>query len=155
MMIITEKSFLGKGWSFPPTFDNHQRSVVMVSEEEDVMQSLQILLGTVPGERVMQPGFGCNLDIMLFEPITTTLIAFVKEMIQTAILYYEPRIELDSVAINTVEIHDGLILIELDYTVRSTNSRFNLVYPFYINEAADVNESIPDNLKAATQILNN
>jgi hypothetical protein len=151
--MITEKSFLGKGWNFPPMFDNLPRSVVMVSEEEDVMQSLQILLGTIPGERVMQPEFGCNLDIMLFEPITTTLIAFVKEMIQTSILYYEPRIELDSVAINTVEVHDGLILIELNYTIRSTNSRFNLVYPFYLNEATDVNQSIPDNLKVVAPIL--
>ena len=149
--MITEKSFLGTGWNFPPMFDHQQHSAVMVSEEEDVVQSLQILLGTRPGERVMQPGFGCNLDIMLFEPITTTLIAFVKELITTSILYHEPRIELDSVNINTVEIHDGLILIELNYTIRSTNSRFNLVYPFYLNETADVNESIPNNLKTVTQ----
>jgi len=149
--MITEKSFLGTGWYFPPMFDAQWGTTVMVSEEEDVMQSLRILLGTRPGERVMQPGFGCNLDIMLFEPITTTLVAFVKELIQTAVLYYEPRIELDSININTVEVHDGLILIELNYTIRSTNSRFNLVYPFYINEAADVNASIPDNLRTAIQ----
>jgi len=147
--MITVKSFLGIGWSFPPAFDSPQSTVVMVSEEEDVMQSLRILLGTRPGERVMQPGFGCNLDIMLFEPITTTLIAFVKELIQTAILYYEPRIELDSIHINTVEVHDGLILIELNYSIRSTNSRFNLVYPFYLNEGADVNETLQNNLQAA------
>ena len=147
MNMITDESFLGIGWSFPPAFDSPQSTVVMVTEEEDVMQSLRILLGTRPGERVMQPGFGCNLDIMLFEPITTTLIAFVKELIQTAILYYEPRIELDSININTVEVHDGLILIELNYTIRSTNSRFNLVYPFYLNEGADVNETLQNNLQ--------
>lgn len=145
--MITEKSFLGIGWSFPPAFDSPQATVVMVSEEEDVIQSLRILLGTRPGERVMQPGFGCNLDIMLFEPITTTLVAYVKELIQTAILYFEPRIELDSININTVEVHDGLILIELNYSIRSTNSRFNLVYPFYLNEGADVNETLQNNLQ--------
>jgi len=145
----TEKSFLGIGWSFPPSFNSQLKTVKMVSEEEDVMQSLQILLGTRPGERVMQPRFGCNLDVMLFEPITTTLIAFVKELIQNAILYFEPRIELDSININTVEVHDGLILIELNYTIRSTNSRFNLVYPFYLNEGADVNETIPNNMQLA------
>ena len=144
--MITEKSFLGIGWSFPPMFDQQHGTTVMVSEEEDVVQSLQILLGTRPGERVMQPSFGCNLDIMLFEPITTTLVAFVKDMIQTSILYFEPRIEVDSININTVQVEDGLILIELDYTIRSTNSRFNLVYPFYLNEGADVNESISKNL---------
>lgn len=147
--MITEKAFLGLGWSFPPAFNKPQASAMMVSEEEDVMQSLQILLGTRPGERVMQPRFGCNLDIMLFEPITTTLIAFVKELIQNAILYFESRIELDSININTVQIHDGLILIELNYTIRSTNSRFNLVYPFYLNEGSDVNESISKNLQLA------
>lgn len=120
---------------------------MMVTEEDDVVESLRILLGTRPGERIMQPRFGCNLDVMLFEPITTTLIAFVKEMIESAILYFEPRIELDSVNISTVEIHDGLILIELNYLIRATNSRFNLVYPFYLNEGSDVNESIPNNLQ--------
>jgi phage baseplate assembly protein W len=147
--MITENTFLGVGWNFPPMFDKQQGTAVTVSEQEDVMQSLQILLGTRPGERIMQPGFGCNLDVMLFEPITTTLVAFVKEMIETSILYYEPRIEVDSISINTVEVIDGLILIELNYIIRSTNSRFNLVYPFYLNEGADVNESIPNNLTAA------
>jgi phage baseplate assembly protein W len=149
--MISEKSFLGTGWSFPPSFDQQHGTTVMVSEEEDVVQSLQILLGTRPAERVMQPTFGCNLDIMLFEPITTTLVAFVKEMIQTSILYFEPRIEVDSININTVQVEDGLILIELDYTIRSTNSRFNLVYPFYLNEGADVNESISKNLILQSQ----
>jgi len=147
--MLIDKTFLGTGWSFPPAFDKTKETVTMVSEEEDVMQSLQILLGTRPGERVMQPRFGCNLDVMLFEPITTTLIAFVKELIENAILYFEPRIELDSININTVEVHDGLILIELNYTIRSTNSRFNLVYPFYLNEGSDVNEMISNNLQLA------
>ena len=147
--MLSDKTFLGTGWSFPPAFDKPKETVTMVSEEEDVMQSLQILLGTRPGERVMQPRFGCNLDVMLFEPITTTLIAFVKELIENSILYFEPRIELDSININTVEVHDGLILIELNYTLRSTNSRFNLVYPFYLNEGSDVNEMILNNLQLA------
>lgn len=132
--MLEEHSFIGKGWSFPPTFDNQAGTILMVSEEGDIAQSLQILLGTRPGERVMQPQFGCNLDIMLFEPITTTLVAFVKDLIQTAVLYYEPRIAMDSININTVYVNDGLILIELEYTILASNSRFNLVYPFYLSE---------------------
>jgi hypothetical protein len=135
--MTTELAFLGKGWSFPPTFESG--SVIMVSEEEDVRQCLMVLLATRPGERVMQPTFGCNLDVMLFEPITTTLIAYVKELITTSVLYFEPRIELDSIQINTVEVVDGVITIELNYTIRSTNSRFNLVYPFYLFESGDIN----------------
>lgn len=132
--MLEEHSFIGKGWSFPPTFDNQTGTILMVSEEDDIAQSLQILLGTRSGERVMQSGFGCNLDVMLFEPITTTLVAFVKDLIHTAVLYYEPRIEMDSININTVYVNDGLILIELEYTILASNSRFNLVYPFYLSE---------------------
>ncbi|HEV8283018.1 MAG TPA: GPW/gp25 family protein [Chitinophagaceae bacterium] len=131
-----EKSFLGTGWPFPPAFDNTTGSVIMVSNEEDIAQSLQILMSTRPGERVMLPQYGCNLDVFLFEPITTTLTAYVKELIQTAILYYEPRINLDLITINTDRVNEGVILIGLEYTILATNSRFNMVYPFYLNEAA-------------------
>jgi uncharacterized protein len=134
--MATGLDFLGTGWSFPPTFDNQSGAVVMVSEQTDVAQSLEILLSTRPGERIMHPRFGCNLDVLVFEPITTSLIAFVKEMIRTAILYYEPRISVDSINISTAEIHDGLVLIELNYTVLATNSRYNLVYPFYLEEGS-------------------
>jgi uncharacterized protein len=135
-MITEENSFLGKGWSFPPSFDNKFGTVQIVSSEADVAESLQILLSTRQGERLMDPRFGCNLDVLLFEPITTTLIAYVKELIRTAVLYYEPRIDLESININTVEVHDGLILIELDYLILATNSRYNLVYPFYLEEGS-------------------
>lgn len=129
-----DRSFMGVGWGFPPTFDNKTGSAVMVSDEEDIAQSLQILLSTRPGERVLLPQFGCNLDVLLFEPITTTLIAFVKDLIHTAVLYYEPRIAMDTININTIQVHDGLILIELEYTILATNSRYNLVYPYYLEE---------------------
>jgi phage baseplate assembly protein W len=84
----------------------------------------------------MLPQYGCNLDVFMFESITTTLVAYVKELIQTAILYFEPRINLDLITINTDSIVEGVILIELEYTIRASNSRFNLVYPFYLNESA-------------------
>jgi phage baseplate assembly protein W len=143
----SDKSFLGTGWSFPPVFDKISGTVQLVSEEEDIAQSLQVLLSTRPGERVMQPGFGCNLDIMLFEPITTTLIAYVKDLIQTAVLYFEPRIDMDAVNINTVQAEEGLILIELQYTVLSTNSRYNLVYPYYLDEGTEADFTLNINLK--------
>lgn len=140
MAQIINRSFLGRGWSFPPTFDNQTGEVVMVSEETDIEQSLQILLGTRPGERVMQPDFGCNLDAMLFEPLTVTLITLVKDLIRTAILRHEPRIEVRSIAINTLQVNEGLVMIEIDYLVRSINSRFNLVYPFYLEEGSNTNK---------------
>ncbi|EZH71838.1 hypothetical protein ATO12_05520 [Aquimarina atlantica] len=132
-----EQSYLGKGWSFPPIFDKLRKQVDMVVNEKDIEQSLNILLSTRPGERIMQPSFGCNLDIMLFEPITTTLITFVKGLIKKSILFYEARIDANRIEVNTENINSGLILIEIDYTIRSTNSRFNFVYPFYTDEGID------------------
>jgi phage baseplate assembly protein W len=130
------RAYLGRGWSFPPNFLVTPGKVTMVQEEEDIQQSLHILLGTRPGERPLQPDFGCNLDVMLFEPLTTTLITIVKDLIRTAILYFEPRIDLLSVSIDTRDALAGQVLIELSYLVRSTNSRFNFVYPFYLEEAS-------------------
>ncbi len=143
----SDQSFLGTGWSFPPSFDNISGTVQLVSEEIDISQSLEVLLSTRPGERVMQPAFGCNLDVMLFEPMTTTLIAYVKDLIQTAVLYFEPRIDMDTININTVNARDGLILIELQYTVLSTNSRYNLVYPYYLDEGTEADFTLNINLK--------
>lgn len=130
-----KKSFLGVGWSFPPTFQKNPCQVAMVADEEDIEQSLKILLSTRHGERVMQPEYGCNLDVLLFEPINTSLITFVKDIIEKAVLYHEPRIELTKIEIVTDQVLEGILLIELEYVVRTTNSRYNLVYPFYLNEA--------------------
>jgi phage baseplate assembly protein W len=132
-------SFLGTGWGFPPTFDPVANSVVMTSDEVDIQLSLQILLSTRQGERVMVPGYGCNLNEMLFEPMTTTFKTHIAEMIKTAILYYEARIDLNSVTIDDSQEINGLILIAIDYTIRTTNSRFNFVFPYYKNEGTEIN----------------
>jgi phage baseplate assembly protein W len=137
-----DTSYLGRGWSFPPFFDKVKRQTGMVVCEEDIKQSLEILLSTRPGERVMQPGFGCNLDIMLFEPITTTLITYIKDLVRKAILFYEARIDVNEIKIDIENALKGLVLIEVDYIIRSTNSRFNFVYPFYLEEATNINKGV-------------
>ena len=131
-------SFLGTGWSFPPTFNTAAGSVEMTSDEADIQLSLQILLSTHKGERVMEPDYGCNLDDMVFEPMTTTFKTFMRETIKTAILYYEARIDLNSIKIDDSRETEGIILIILDYTVRTTNSRFNFVYPYYKKEGTEL-----------------
>jgi len=135
---MSEKDFLGKGWSFPPSFQQGGTGVTIVKEEEDIKQSLQIILSTTPGERVMRPDFGCNMQDMVFEPINTSIITFMRDRIEKAILYFEPRIDLMRVEINTASVFEGLVLIEIDYSIRTTNSRQNFVYPFYINEGTDI-----------------
>jgi phage baseplate assembly protein W len=131
-------SFLGTGWGFPPSFDTVLNTVIMTSDEADIQLSLQILLATRKGERVMVPDYGCNLDEMLFEPMSTTFKTYIREMIKTAILYYEPRIDLSSIQVDDSRETEGVILIILNYTVRTTNSRFNFVYPYYKNEGTEI-----------------
>lgn len=133
-----ERSFLGTGWSFPPTFETSTASVQMSSEEVDIRESLIILLSTRPGERVMNPSYGCNLDDLLFAPLTLTLKTFVSDLIETAILYFEPRINLEAIEIVQNRDLEGELLIELKYIIRSTNARTNLVYPFYRGEGTDL-----------------
>ncbi len=132
------KSFLGTGWGFPTTFSNKTSDVGMLSDVDDIQSSLEILLTTRPGERVMRPDYGCNLDELVFEPLTTTFKTYIKDLISTAILYYEPRIEVNSIDLDDTGELEGRILIVIDYMVSATNTRFNFVYPFYKNEATDL-----------------
>jgi len=130
--------FLGTGLSFPPAFDKTVRDIRMVSAGADIRQSIEIILSTRPGERVLEPDFGCNLDQMLFEPLNLTLVSYMREVVKTALILHEPRIDVNDVVIRQDDAREGLVLIAVDYTVRSTNSRFNFVYPFYIQEGTDL-----------------
>ena len=132
-----ETAFLGRGWSFPPTFDLATRQVKLLDGEADIQSSLSVLLSTLPGERVMQPAFGCDLTPLLFQPLDTTLRTFLQDKIRTAILYHEPRIDVVRVDLTPNSL-EGLILIELDYTIRATNSRHNVVFPYYRSEGSEV-----------------
>jgi len=132
-MAVT-KSFLGTGWDFPPSFSNQNLQVAMLSDEADIQSSLEILLSTRQGERVMLQDYGCNLDELVFEPLTTTFKTYIKDLIATAILYYEPRINVDKLELDDTGELEGRIVIRIEYTVRATNSRFNFVFPFYKTE---------------------
>jgi phage baseplate assembly protein W len=132
------RPFLGRGWSFPTEFDRQAKGVLMLEEETDIQSSLHILLSTRLGERVMLPGYGCNMDSLVFEAMNLTLLTYMKDLVENAILYHEPRIELDKVVIDTTQQNEGLLLIEIKYMVRTTNSRYNYVYPFYLNEGTNL-----------------
>ena len=132
------KSFLGRGWGFPPEFSKVDGGVKMLSDENDIQSSLEILLSTRQGERIMRPDYGCNLDELIFEPLTTTFKTYIKDLIATAILYHEPRIDVNKIELDDTGELEGRILITIDYTIRSTNSRFNFVYPFYKDQGSEV-----------------
>ncbi len=133
-----KKSFLGVGWSFPPEFNKEAAAVKMISDEEDIKSSLEILLSTRLGERIMVPQYGCNLDELLFENLNRTLVTYVIELIKTAILYHEPRIDVDRIDISESDVLQGELFIKVEYTVRATNSRNNVVFPFYLEEGTDI-----------------
>ena len=130
--------FLGRGWSFPPTFNAQLQAVEMTEKKEDIERSLQILLTTTIGERIMQPKYGCNLEQLLFESLDTTTKALIKDKVKTAILYFESRIEVKKIELNSANELEGELLIEIEYVVRATNSRYNFVFPYYRNEASEL-----------------
>ena len=130
---MSDNAFLGTGWSFPPEFSQNQ-TIKMVAGEQDINESLTILLSTNPGERVMTPEYGCGIKALVFSEINLGTITQIKAMIKNAILYFEPRIELEQIDIDTNDSLNGKLFITIDYTVIVTNSRSNLVYPFYIME---------------------
>jgi len=132
------KSFLGTGWAFPVSFDYPSSTVNMASEVEDIEQSLTILLNTRPGERVMRPDYGCGLQDLMFEPLSESLITYIKDLITKAILFHEPRVQLRNIDIITdpVAIQEDRVQINLDLVVRTTNSRYNYVFDFYKREAS-------------------
>ncbi len=137
---MAKEDFLGKGWSFPPTFNISTNTVEMVSDEQDIQQSLAILLSTNLGERILRSDYGCGIDAMPFEAITVTFLTKVKKLIEKAILLHEPRINLDDIFFtNPDKTIEGVINIEIYYTIRATNSRLNYVYPFYIKEGTYLN----------------
>ncbi len=133
-----QQSFLGTGWDFPPTFGRDTYDVKMISDAQDIQSSLEILLSTRIGERIMQPTYGCELTKLLFEPLDTTLKAYLKDLINDAILYHEPRIILNDLKLEIANPNEGIIEITLDYTIASTNTRYNYVYPFYLSEGTNL-----------------
>jgi len=126
-------SFLGKGWHFPPCFTDNGRDVWRVAGEEDIRQSLQIVLATAPGERVMQDDFGCDLNQFVFDEMDRSLMTRLTGVVNDALLLNEPRIVVEDVEVKPGD-RDGVLLVQVAYRVPTTNSRYNWVFPFYQKE---------------------
>ena len=132
-----KKSFLGTGWSFPPSFRKGKGGVLMTSDAEDINRSLEILFSTLPGERVLQPRYGCDLHQFLYEPIDPSMLSSMKDIVTDSILYFEPRIRLVNLYLVPFE-NGGRIDITIEYEIKGTNSRYNFVYPFYLKEGTEI-----------------
>jgi uncharacterized protein len=130
----TNEAFLGRGWSFPPQFSTPASGPLMVAGEEDIRQSLQILLGTTLTERTMFSGYGSDIFRYAFEESGQGLTNSIRNSVADAILRNEARIRMDDLSVNASS-EAGMLEICITYTVLATNSRSNLVFPFYLNEA--------------------
>jgi phage baseplate assembly protein W len=136
-MATTDQSFLGTGWSFPPTFRRETLTLDMLVNEDDVQSSIQIIISTITGERVMLPTFGCNLEPYVFAGMDTPTVAMIQKIVNDALVYNEPRIIVESV-IATPDQDNGILLTSIDYSIITTNTRYNYVYPFYVSEATNI-----------------
>ena len=134
----TNTSFLGTGWGFPPTFRKTDKGVEMIADAEDIRSSLGILLTTSIGERALQPDYGCELSKLVFEPLSTSLHAYISDLISDAILYHEPRIRPEKITLTTDPLQ-GAIMISVEFTILATNTRYNHVYPYYLTEGTNSN----------------
>jgi phage baseplate assembly protein W len=136
-------SFLGIGWSFPPEFVKEGGAtgnghVVMTAEEEDIRASLDVLFSTAEGERFLAPKYGLDLRDQVFESLSTTALSYLKDRVRDGILIYEPRIDIHRLELDSSRETEGIVLLSLEYDVRATNSRYNLVYPFYKYDASEL-----------------
>jgi phage baseplate assembly protein W len=127
------KDFLGRGWKFPVEVDATGK-IALSEYEDDVREAIRIVLLTAKGERVMRPTFGAGLHNYVFASMSATNIGKIQGAVQDALLEWESRIELLAVDVETDESETGKLLINVDYRVRATNTRFNLVFPFYLKE---------------------
>ncbi len=128
-----KREFLGTGWKFPLTLeaDGH---IALSLEEEDIREAIVIILSTTPGERVMRPEFGCGIHEYVFSVINSNNLLLIEDEVKRALVLYEPRITVDHIHIQPDASDGGKLMIHIDYSILSSNSRFNMVYPFYLTE---------------------
>lgn len=136
---MDEKSFLGIGWSFPPTFDKNSGSVEMVTKELDIKQSLEIYFNTKLGERIIRPDYGCVIHNRVFDKLDQSVLDVLSFELTQSIGMIEPRIIVENVDVRKVDVNNGLIEVYIDYKIITTNVRDNIVFPFYLNEGTHIN----------------
>ena len=125
------QEFLGVGWKFPVRLD--EKGAVGLSQyEEDIRESIWIILSTAPGERLMRPDFGCGIHEYVFAPNNTRTAGLVRQKVEEALSRWEPRIEVQEVLVEADAEESTVLLVQIAYRVRASDSSFNLVYPFYL-----------------------
>ena len=123
--------FIGRGISFPMGVD-HTGAIALTRGADDLDRSIRVVLATAPGERVMRPQFGCRIWDLLFEPVNANTIGLMAQAVREAVAQWEPRVDVEDVVVTPDGADAALVRITIEYVVRTTNDRRNLVYPFYV-----------------------
>src|SRR5262245_57331624 len=131
---IERKDFLGRGWANPVALDPRTGKVATVAYEDDIRQSMRIILETAPGERVMRPNFGCGIHDLVFTSPDSTSIRLIRSSVEEALQRFEARIDVLNVEVDDQATLQGQLIVEIEYRVRKTNQTGNLVFPFYFRE---------------------
>ena len=128
---------IGSGLAFPLQVDR-RGGIALARDEQDIEQAIQLILGTAPGERPMRPEFGCGVHDFVFDSIDANTIGNMEQAIRDALIRWEPRIEVEAVRFDSTDATAGLLTIDIIYKVRATNTERNLVYPFYVIPAEEM-----------------
>jgi len=128
--------FLGTGWSFPIGLAD-DGEIALSHEEQSIGEAIRIILGTAPGERLMHPDFGCGIHEYVFAPNTVRTAGLIRFHVEEALTRWEPRIDLQEVLVQPAPDDPAVILLSITYRVKSTDSRFNMVYPFYLERGGE------------------
>ncbi|MFJ4826062.1 GPW/gp25 family protein [Streptomyces bacillaris] len=138
------QQFIGAGWAFPPRTDA-TGSIALVRGEHELEESIRLILATSPGERPMRPEFGCAVNDYVFAPADAGTAGQLAYEVRLALERWEPRIEVVEVVVRFDEADNGVLYIDIGYTVRGSNDPRNLVFPFYvIPEHAETTDVLPD-----------
>jgi phage baseplate assembly protein W len=126
--------FLGVGWKFPVAVDS-TGAIALSGYEVDVREAVQVILGTSVGERVMRPDFGGGLEDYVFETMSVTVLGRIQSTVFQSLVANEQRIQVLNVSVTQSTGNAGTLIIDIDYKVRATNTKFNLVFPFYLQQS--------------------
>jgi phage baseplate assembly protein W len=126
-----DKEFVGQGLAFPLQV-NPRGELALVTGNTDIEQSIGIILGTIPGERVMRPTFGCRAWELIFAPNNAATQSLLIAYVRQALEFWEPRIELTEVEVNADVEDNSVLLVEIQYEIKATHDQRSIVYPFYI-----------------------
>ena len=125
------EEFIGSGWAFPLRVDT-SGGIALVSREQEVEESMRLILATAPGERPMRPDFGCALHDYVFAPADATTAGRIAYEVRVSLERWEPRVDVVDVTVDVGPDDASMLYIDISYSLRGTNDPRNLVFPFYV-----------------------